>query len=122
MSAETAQWEYKCEDEHQQYIDEMIDEAHFADAREDVIYKFYEGRMSYKTAEAMAILWAKSFDYHEWSDPATTAIAEKLELDWRECHLILNERDKYFAELKNKPFWRWPDCYHHTNGSEPDYE
>lgn len=121
MTAETSIWEGICEDERQAYVDDMVDEAHFMDAREDVIYKFYEGRMSYKSAEAMAVLWARSFELNEWADPQTTAIAEKLELDWRECYLILGQRDKYFTELKNQPFWRWPSCYHKAY-SEPDYE
>jgi hypothetical protein len=101
----------------------MVDEAHFMDAREDVIYKFYEGRMSFKAAEAMAVLWARSFEHNEWADPMTTAIAEKLQLDWQECYLILGNRKKYFFEMKNQPFWRWPECYHRPKYySEPDYE
>ena len=105
----TSIWEGLGSDDHQSYVNDMIDESYFMDAREDVIYRFYEGRLSYKAAEAMAIIWANAFQYHEWSDPHVTEVATKLELDWKESYLILGQRDKYFKEMENKDFWRYPE-------------
>ena len=108
--AGTGIWESLASDDHQAYVDDMIDEAHFQDAREDVIYRFYEGKLSYKAAEVMAIIWAKRFQEWEWNCEEVLKVARIMDLDWKESHLILGQRDEYFKKMKDNQFWRQPDC------------
>jgi len=106
IDAGTSIWDNLATDDHQAYVDDMIDEAHFQDAREDVIYRFYEGRLSFKASEAMAIIWAKRFQEWEWTCEDVTNVARTLDLDWKESYLILNQRDEYFKLLNKNVFWR----------------
>ena len=99
-------YEGLCADDQDAYVNDMVDEARFRDAREDVIYKFYETGLSFKAAESMAILWAKAFGESEWDDKDVVKVAQALELDWDEYHLIMNHREAYFESKKFTSQWR----------------
>lgn len=109
IDAGTGIFDNLCENDRQTYINDMIDEAHFQNAREDVIYRFYEGKLSYKAAEAMAIIWAKRFQEWEWNCEEVLKIARIMDLDWKESHLILGQREQYFKKMEGNDFWRQPE-------------
>lgn len=95
--------------EKQELLDktrEMIEEDEFAQAKFEVINKFYSGDLSWSTAEAMAKLWARSVKATGWQDDDAKVIAKKLDLDIRDMCAVLGDRNGFKNSYKTQNFWR----------------
>ncbi len=84
----------------------IIIEREIQDTYEDAVSKFYSCGVSYKTAEALAKLWAQAFVEHEWEDKNAAHISSELGLEWKEAYAILGEREKLRKIIETEKFWR----------------
>jgi hypothetical protein len=107
-------WEQQCANEREDYLNDLLSEGRFRDAREDSIYKFYDASkiLSNKAVEAFAKIWAKSFMEADSEEHESVKLANELELDWQDAYLILWMRDDYFSTLSafEKDRWTTVDC------------
>jgi hypothetical protein len=107
--AGTGIWESQCSDEREAYLNEMLDENRFRDAREDTLYKFHDATklLTTKATEAFAKMWAKSFMDADTDDHESIKLAKELDLDWEDAYLILWMREDYFKSLdmRNPNWW-----------------
>lgn len=101
-------WDIMCDDQHREYVEQMMIEKQVKEDYEDCIYKFYETGLSYKCAEAMAKLWAEAY-VHDTADTNAATIAQTLGFEYAEALLLLGKTDEYIeaTRLDQKMFARY---------------
>ena len=84
---------------------DIQDKKEFKDAKDDAIWKFYEGDISWDAAKALALLWAEQYVMGEYDDHPCMTVAEYLKLDWVDCYAILNQRANWKRQVEFNEKW-----------------
>jgi hypothetical protein len=98
-------WDLICKEQEEQRMEKLYIEEKFKEAYEDAVSKFYDFKMSWKSAESLARLWADKFYEEEWEANDFYNISTDLELDWEDCYAILGLKDQWLKAIEYKEKW-----------------